>query len=72
MFDNVFAFLTQCYNAVYNWLNDIGLASGIPIASMFLGFCILRILIRYLLAPATGGSDKAYKHGHKKRSENDE
>lgn len=49
------ALLTTCFESVSDWLDSFGMAVGISIRMIFMGFIVLRILIRYLIAPATGG-----------------
>lgn len=54
------AILATCFSSVSDWLDSFGMATGITIRSLFMGFIVLRILIAYLVAPATGGvSDSA-------------
>ena len=49
------ALLTTCFGAVSNWFDSIGMGVGVAVRTLMMGFIVLRILIRYLIAPATGG-----------------
>lgn len=49
------AILTTCFSSVSDWLDSFGMAIGISIRTLLMGFVVLRILIRYLIAPSTGG-----------------
>ena len=49
------ALLTSCFGAVSDWLDSIGMGVGIALRTLLMGFVVLRILIRYLISPATGG-----------------
>lgn len=65
-----FALLTSCFGAVSNWLDSIGMGVGIALRTLLMGFVVLRILIRYLIAPATGGGSsdtgrRASRDAHK-------
>lgn len=55
IFASCLAILTTCFDSVSDWLDSFGMATGMTIRSLFMGFIVLRILIRYLIAPATGG-----------------
>ena len=62
--------LTTCFGAVSNWLDSIGMGVGIAVRTLLMGFIVLRILIRYLIAPATGGGSsdtgrRASRDAHK-------
>ena len=64
------ALLTSCFGAVSDWLDSIGLGVGIALRTLHMGFVVLRILIRYLIAPATGGGSsdtgrRASRDAHK-------
>lgn len=49
------ALLTTCFDSVSDWLDSFGMSIGISIRFLLMGFIVLRILIKYLIAPATGG-----------------
>ena len=64
------ALLTTCFGAVSNWLDSIGMGVGVAVRTLMMGFIVLRILIRYLIAPATGGGSsdtgrRASRDAHK-------
>lgn len=64
------ALLTSCFGAVSDWLDSIGMGVGIALRTLLMGFVVLRILIRYLISPATGGGSsdtgrRASRDAHK-------